>query len=182
MQEIDFTEDKETQAKAYTRTPAETDQVLVDNDELRITYIGAEVHNAPERSSFNAYPIFYVENKTDHDLLVTMNGTYAHYTGQFALFAGCSGYMTRTNINDWDISDSDDTGAEYQEFAQMYQDKAPFDVTFEVYDYTASGIDYIAGDMYSAKTGHTANLQDALAASKKEYPASFVLADYSTQQ
>lgn len=125
VQEIDFTEDKETQAKAYTRTPAETDQVLVDNDELRITYIGAEVHNAPERSSFNAYPIFYVENKTDHDLLVTMNGTYAHYTGQFALFAGCSGYMTRTNINDWDISDSDDTGAEYQEFAQMYQDKAP---------------------------------------------------------
>lgn len=182
VQEIDFTEDKETQAKAYTRTPAETDQVLVDNDELRITYIGAEVHNAPERSSFNAYPIFYVENKTDHDLLVTMNGTYAHYTGQFALFAGCSGYMTRTNINDWDISDSDDTGAEYQEFAQMYQDKASFDVTFEVYDYTASGIDYIAGDMYSAKTGHTANLQDALAASKKEYPASFVLADYSTQQ
>ena len=182
VQEIDFTEDKETQAKAYTRTPAETDQVLVDNDELRITYIGAEVHNAPERSSFNAYPIFYVENKTDHDLLVTMNGTYAHYTGQFALFAGCSGYMTRTNINDWDISDSDDTGAEYQEFAQMYQDKASFDVTFEVYDYTASGIDYIAGDMYSAKTGHTANLQDALAASKKEYPASFVLVDYSTQQ
>ena len=182
VQEIDFTEDKETQAKAYTRTPAETDQVLVDNDELRITYIGAEVHNAPERSSFNAYPIFYVENKTDHDLLVTMNGTYAHYTGQFALFAGCSGYMTRTNINDWDISDSDDTGAEYQEFAQMYQDKAPFDVTFEVYDYTASGMDYIAGDMYSAKTGHTANLQDALAASKKEYPASFVLVDYSTQQ
>ena len=107
------------------------------------------MHNAPERSSFNAYPIFYVENKTDHDLLVTMNGTYAHYTGQFALFAGCSGYMTRT---------------------------------FEVYDYTASGIDYIAGDMYSAKTGHTAYLQDALAASKKEYPASFVLADYSTQQ
>lgn len=49
----------------------------------------------------------------------------------------------------------------------MYQDKASFDVTFEVYDYTASGIDYIAGDMYSAKTGHTANLQDALAASKK---------------
>lgn len=182
VQEIDFTEDKETQAKAYTRTPAETDQVLVDNDELRITYIGAEVHNAPERSSFNAYPIFYVENKTDHDLLVTMNGTYAHYIGEFALFAGCSGYMTRTNINDWDISDSDDTGAEYQEFAQMYQDKASFDVTFEVYDYTASGIDYIAGDMYSAKTGHTANLQDALAASKKEYPASFVLADYSTQQ
>lgn len=182
VQEIDFTEDKETQAKAYTRTPAETDQVLVDNDELRITYIGAEVHNAPERSSFNAYPIFYVENKTDHDLLVTMNGTYAHYTGQFALFAGCSGYMTRTNINDWDISDSDDTGAEYQEFAQMYQDKASFDVTFEVYDYTASGIDYIAGDMYSAKTGHTANLQDALAASKKEYPASFVPVDYSTQQ
>ena len=123
-----------------------------------------------------------MENKTDHDLLVTMNGTYAHYTGQFALFAGCSGYMTRTNINDWDISDSDDTGAEYQEFAQMYQDKASFDVTFEVYDYTASGIDYIAGDMYSAKTGHTANLQDALAASKKEYPASFVLVDYSTQQ
>ena len=40
----------------------------------------------------------------------------------------------------------------------------------------------IAGDMYSAKTGHTANLQDALAASKKEYPASFVLVDYSTQQ
>ena len=40
-------------------------------------------------------------------------------------------------------------------FAQMYQDKASFDVTFEVYDYTASGIDYIAGDMYSAKTGHT---------------------------
>lgn len=182
VQEIDFTEDKETQAKAYTRTPAETDQVLVDNDELRITYIGAEVHNAPERSSFNAYPIFYVENKTDHDLLVTMNGTYAHYIGEFALFAGCSGYMTRTNINDWDISDSDDTGAEYQEFAQMYQDKASFDVTFEVYDYTASGIDYIAGDMYSAKTGHTANLQDALAASKKEYPASFVLVDYSTQQ
>ena len=182
VQEIDFTEDKETQAKAYTRTPAETDQVLVDNDELRITYIGAEVHNAPERSSFNAYPIFYVENKTDHDLLVTMNGTYAHYTGQFALFAGCNGYMTRTNINDWDISDSDDTGAEYQEFAQMYQDKASFDVTFEVYDYTASGMDYIAGDMYSAKTGHTAYLQDALAASKKEYPASFVLADYSTQQ
>lgn len=182
VQEIDFTEDKETQAKAYTRTPAETDQVLVDNDELRITYIGAEVHNAPERSSFNAYPIFYVENKTDHDLLVTMNGTYAHYIGEFALFAGCSGYMTRTNINDWDISDSDDTGAEYQEFAQMYQDKASFDVTFEVYDYTASGIDYIAGDMYSAKTGHTAYLQDALAASKKEYPASFVLVDYSTQQ
>lgn len=182
VQEIDFTEDKETQAKAYTRTPAETDQVIVDNDELRITYIGAEVHDAPERSSFNASPIFYVENKTDHDLLVTMNGTYAHYTGQFALFAGCSGYMTRTNINDWDISDSDDTGAEYQEFAQMYQDKTSFDVTFEVYDYTASGIDYIAGDMYSAKTGHTAYLQDALAASKKEYPASFVLVDYSTQQ
>lgn len=182
VQEIDFTENKETQAKAYTRTPEETDQVIVDNDELRITYIGAEVHDAPERSSFNASPVFYVENKTDHDLLVTMNGTYAHYTGQFALFAGCSGYMTRTNINDWDISDSDDTGAEYQEFAQMYQDKTSFDVTFEVYDYTASGIDYIAGDIYSAKTGHTAYLQDALAASKKEYPASFVLVDYSTQQ
>ena len=43
VQEIDFTEDKETQAKAYTRTPAETDQVLVDNDELRITYIGAVI-------------------------------------------------------------------------------------------------------------------------------------------
>lgn len=74
VKDIYFT-DEDKIAPKYERQPQDTDQVVVDTDQVRITYIGSFINDKPENDSFTNSPYFYVENKTDHDLKLEVEGT-----------------------------------------------------------------------------------------------------------
>lgn len=74
IQDVYFT-DKDKIAPNYERKPKEWDEVVVDNDQVRITYIGSYIIDELDKNAFSNDPYFYVENKTDHDLKIEVEGT-----------------------------------------------------------------------------------------------------------
>ena len=74
IQDVYFT-DKNKIAPNYERKPKEGDEVVVDNDQVRITYIGSYIIDELDKNAFSNDPYFYVENKTDHDLKIEVEGT-----------------------------------------------------------------------------------------------------------
>lgn len=74
IQDVYFT-DKDKIAPNYERKPKEGDEVVVDNDQVRITYIGSYIIDELDKNAFSNDPYFYVENKTDHDLKIEVEGT-----------------------------------------------------------------------------------------------------------
>lgn len=74
IQDVYFT-DKNKIAPNYERKPKEGDEVVVDNDQVRITYINSYIIDELDKNAFSNNPYFYVENRTDHDLKIEVEGT-----------------------------------------------------------------------------------------------------------
>ncbi len=114
--------------KTYKRTVTDDrEQVLADNDDVRITFIGAER---------NTRPIFYAENKSGRDLRVKM---LSDYVGEDTLDmpAGTTGYFTMNYMRDREY----DENAEATKAAMA--GGTPIPINIIVQDYSELGGNYI---------------------------------------
>ena len=177
IQDVYFT-DKDKIAPNYERKPKEGDEVVVDNDQVRITYIGSYIIDELDKNAFSNDPYFYVENKTDHDLKIEVEGTATldgktakmdQVYDKFPVLAGCNGYITGVWTRTSEIGDRDDKEAT----AEIIRAQTPFDVTFKVYDYTESYGGYINDNVYG--TAHGNSIKEILDPTMKQYDAQIVM-------
>ena len=179
IQDVYFT-DKDKIAPNYERKPKEGDEVVVDNDQVRITYIGSYIIDELDKNAFSNDPYFYVENKTDHDLKIEVEGTATldgktakmdQVYDKFPVLAGCNGYITGVWTRTGETGDRDDKEAT----AEIIRAQTPFDVTFKVYDYTESYGGYINDNVYG--TAHSNSIKEILDPTMKQYDAQIVMRD-----
>ena len=177
IQDVYFT-DKNKIAPNYERKPKEGDEVVVDNDQVRITYIGSYIIDELDKNAFSNDPYFYVENKTDHDLKIEVEGTATldgktakmdQVYDKFPVLAGCNGYITGVWTRTGETGDRDDKEAT----AEIIRAQTPFDVTFKVYDYTESYGEYINDNVYG--TAHGNSIKEILDPTMKQYDAQIVM-------
>ena len=177
IQDVYFT-DKDKIAPNYERKPKEGDEVVVDNDQVRITYIGSYIIDELDKNAFSNDPYFYVENKTDHDLKIEVEGTATldgktakmdQVYDKFPVLAGCNGYITGVWTRTGETGDRDDKEAT----AEIIRAQIPFDVTFKVYDYTESYGEYINDNVYG--TAHGNSIKEILDPTMKQYDAQIVM-------
>lgn len=177
IQDVYFT-DKDKIAPNYERKPKEGDEVVVDNDQVRITYIGSYIIDELDKNAFSNDPYFYVENKTDHDLKIEVEGTATldgktakmdQVYDKFPVLAGCNGYITGVWTRTGETGDRDDKEAT----AEIVRAQTPFDVTFKVYDYTESYGGYINDNVYG--TAHSNSIKEILDPTMKQYDAQIVM-------
>ena len=177
IQDVYFT-DKDKIAPNYERKPKEGDEVVVDNDQVRITYIGSYIIDELDKNAFSNDPYFYVENKTDHDLKIEVEGTATldgktakmdQVYDKFPVLAGCNGYITGVWTRTGETGDRDDKEAT----AEIIRAQIPFDVTFKVYDYTESYGGYINDNVYG--TAHGNSIKEILDPTMKQYDAQIVM-------
>lgn len=177
IQDVYFT-DKDKIAPNYERKPKEGDEVVVDNDQVRITYIGSYIIDELDKNAFSNDPYFYVENKTDHDLKIEVEGTAIldgktakmdQVYDKFPVLAGCNGYITGVWTRTGETGDRDDKEAT----AEIIRAQTPFDVTFKVYDYTESYGGYINDNVYG--TAHGNSIKEILDPTMKQYDAQIVM-------
>ena len=177
IQDVYFT-DKNKIAPNYERKPKEGDEVVVDNDQVRITYIGSYIIDELDKNAFSNDPYFYVENKTDHDLKIEVEGTATldgktakmdQVYDKFPVLAGCNGYITGVWTRTGETGDRDDKEAT----AEIVRAQTPFDVTFKVYDYTESYGGYINDNVYG--TAHGNSIKEILDPTMKQYDAQIVM-------
>mgnify|MGYP002522298672 FL=1 len=177
IQDVYFT-DKDKIAPNYERKPKEGDEVVVDNDQVRITYIGSYIIDELDKNAFSNDPYFYVENKTDHDLKIEVEGTATldgktvkmdQVYDKFPVLAGCNGYITGVWTRTSETGERDDKEAA----AEIIRAKTPFDVTFKVYDYTESYGGYINDNVYG--TAHGNSIKEILDPTMKQYNAQIVM-------
>ena len=177
IQDVYFT-DKNKIAPNYERKPKEGDEVVVDNDQVRITYIGSYIIDELDKNAFSNDPYFYVENKTDHDLKIEVEGTATldgktakmdQVYDKFPVLAGCNGYITGVWTRTGETGDRDDKEAT----AEIIRAQIPFDVTFKVYDYTESYGGYINDNVYG--TAHGNSIKEILDPTMKQYDAQIVM-------
>lgn len=179
IQDVYFT-DKDKIAPNYERKPKEGDEVVVDNDQVRITYIGSYINDELDKNAFSNDPYFYVENKTDHDLKIEVEGTATldgktakmdQVYDKFPVLAGCNGYITGVWTRTSETGERDDKEAA----AEIVRAQIPFDVTFKVYDYTESYGGYINDNVYG--TVHGNSIKEILNPTMKQYDAQIVMRD-----
>ncbi len=177
IQDVYFT-DKDKIAPNYERKPKEGDEVVVDNDQVRITYIGSYIIDELDKNAFSNDPYFYVENKTDHDLKIEVEGTATldgktakldQVYDKFPVLAGCNGYITGM----WTKTGENGEGDDKQVMAEIVRAQTPFDVTFKVYDYTESYGGYINDNVYG--TAHSNSIKEILDPTMKQYDAQIVM-------
>ena len=177
IQDVYFT-DKNKIAPNYERKAKEGDEVVVDNDQVRITYIGSYIIDELDKNAFSNDPYFYVENKTDHDLKIEVEGTATldgktakmdQVYDKFPVLAGCNGYITGVWTRTGETGDRDDKEAT----AEIVRAQIPFDVTFKVYDYTESYGGYINDNVYG--TAHGNSIKEILDPTMKQYDAQIVM-------
>lgn len=177
IQDVYFT-DKNKIAPNYERKPKEGDEVVVDNDQVRITYIGSYIIDELDKNAFSNDPYFYVENKTDHDLKIEVEGTATldgktakmdQVYNKFPVLAGGNGYITGVWTRTSETGDRDDKEAT----AEIIRAQTPFDVTFKVYDYTESYGGYINDNVYG--TAHGNSIKEILDPTMKQYDAQIVM-------
>lgn len=94
--------DGEENAVNYVRTTSfPGEEVIVDDDTLRITYISTGAHRDmayDDGAYYVANPVFYIENKTDHEIYVT--AACGNLSGNsLVLYAYGSGYTDMWNLN-----------------------------------------------------------------------------------
>lgn len=184
IQDVYFT-DKDKIAPNYERKPKEGDEVVVDNDQVRITYIGSYINDELDKNAFSNDPYFYVENKTDHDLKIEVEGTATldgktakmdQVYDKFPVLAGCNGYITGVWTRTGETGDRDDKEAT----AEIIRAQIPFDVTFKVYDYTESYGGYINDNVYG--TAHSNSIKEILDPTMKQYDAQIVMRDINDKK
>lgn len=153
MVDVDLSGKGETESVNYTRNfHVEGEQVVTDNDQVKVTYLGTNVYDEiADKNYYSAWMNFYVENKTDHDLGVSVKGDNIAYDTPLRLMAGTTGYITSSMI---------DAGLDKEDNAvgnkEIVEGGEPFAVSVDVCDYTESYGGVTTYDIYVAEHGETA--------------------------
>ena len=153
------------------------EQVMLDNDQIKMTFVGALIYDEPEKNYYSAYPYFYLENKTDHDLRVVISGDYIDRYGnsELMLYAGTTGYIIDCDLYDKSI---DYENAAMEKLKEMINADSAFDVSVKIYDYTAAVGGYIDEAVYREKYGLGVSIYDALDGYTNTYNSSFKVYEY----
>ena len=154
----------------YTRPKMDDrEQVVIDNDEIRVTFVGTQNERLP---------MFYVENKKDEDIKVEIQSSYFSWQSM-DLPAKTTGYITRT----WFIQDYEEN---YDELEAAKKNQTPIPFTIRVQDYSFNGGNYVNYKSYYNEPGfldaegaddglqYNFDLQDKLAATSRDYQGEFV--------
>lgn len=153
MVDVDLSGKGETESVDYTRNfHVDGEQVVTDNDQVKVTYLGTNVYDEiADKNYYSAWMNFYVENKTDHDLGVSVKGDNIAYDTPLRLMAGTTGYITSSMI---------DAGLDKEDNAvgnkEIVEGGEPFAVSVDVCDYTESYGWVTTYDIYVAEHGETA--------------------------
>lgn len=153
MVDVDLSGKGETESVNYTRNfHVDGEQVVTDNDQVKVTYLGTNVYDEiADKNYYSAWMNFYVENKTDHDLGVSVKGDNIAYDTPLRLMAGTTGYITHSMI---------DAGLDKEDNAvgnkEIVEGGEPFAVSVDVCDYTESYGGVTTYDIYVAEHGETA--------------------------
>lgn len=153
MVDVDLSRKGETESVNYTRNfHVDGEQVVTDNDQVKVTYLGTNVYDEiADKNYYSAWMNFYVENKTDHDLGVSVKGDNIAYDTPLRLMAGTTGYITSSMI---------DAGLDKEDNAvgnkEIVEGGEPFAVSVDVCDYTESYGGVTTYDIYVAEHGETA--------------------------
>ena len=153
MVDVDLSGKGETESVNYTRNfHVDGEQVVTDNDQVKVTYLGTNVYDEiADKNYYSAWMNFYVENKTDHDLGVSVKGDNIAYDTPLRLMAGTTGYITSSMI---------DAGLDKEDNAvgnkEIVEGGEPFAVSVDVCDYTDSYGGVTTYDIYVAEHGETA--------------------------
>lgn len=115
-------------------------QVLIDNEQLKVTYIGTDMIYDENYQSLSARPFLYVENRSDHDLRISCYGDYVCDRLASCVFAGTNGYITDLDLDKANSESSTDSDPLMYE---MIQNEAPFTFDIRVADYTELAGGYI---------------------------------------
>lgn len=153
MVDVDLSGKGETESVNYTRNfHVDGEQVVTDNDQVKVTYLGTNVYDEiADKNYYSAWMNFYVENKTDHDLGVSVKGDNIAYDTPLRLMAGTTGYITSSMI---DVGlDKEDNAVGNKEIVEGGE---PFAVSVDVCDYTESYGGVTTYDIYVAEHGETA--------------------------
>ncbi len=153
MVDVDLDGKGEADSVNYTRNfHVDGEQVVIDNDQVKVTYLGTNVYDEiADKNYYSAWMNFYVENKTDHDLGVSIKGDNIAYSTPLRLMAGTTGYITHSMI---------DAGLDKEDNAvgnkEIVEGGEPFAVSVDVCDYTESYGGVTTYDIYVAEHGETA--------------------------
>lgn len=153
MVDVDLDGKGEADSINYTRNfHVDGEQVVTDNDQVKVTYLGTNVYDEiADKNYYSAWMNFYVENKTDHDLGVSVKGDNIAYDTPLRLMAGTTGYITHSMI---------DAGLDKEDNAvgnkEIVEGGEPFAVSVNVCDYTESYGGVTTYDIYVAEHGETA--------------------------
>lgn len=151
--DVDLDGKGEADSVNYTRNfHVDGEQVVTDNDQVKVTYLGTNVYDEiADKNYYSAWMNFYVENKTDHDLGVSVKGDNIAYDTPLRLMAGTTGYITHSMI---------DAGLDKEDNAvgnkEIVEGGEPFAVSVDVCDYTESYGGVTTYDIYVAEHGETA--------------------------
>ncbi len=151
--DVDLDGKGEADSVNYTRNfHVDGEQVVTDNDQVKVTYLGTNVYDEiADKNYYSAWMNFYVENKTDHDLGVSVKGDNIAYDTPLRLMAGTTGYITSSMI---------DAGLNKEDNAvgnkEIVEGGEPFAVSVDVCDYTESYGGVTTYDIYVAEHGETA--------------------------
>lgn len=153
MVDVDLDGKGEADSVNYTRNfHVYGEQVVTDNDQVKVTYLGTNVYDEiTDKNYYSAWMNFYVENKTDHDLGVSIKGDNIAYSTPLRLMAGTTGYITHSMIDSG--LDKEDNAVGNKEIVEGGE---PFAVSVNVCDYTESYGGVTTYDIYVAEHGETA--------------------------
>lgn len=153
MVDVDLSGKGEADSINYTRNfHVDGEQVVTDNDQVKVTYLGTNVYDEiTDKNYYSAWMNFYVENKTDHDLGVSIKGDNIAYSTPLRLMAGTTGYITHSMIDSG--LDKEDNAVGNKEIVEGGE---PFAVSVNVCDYTESYGGVTTYDIYVAEHGETA--------------------------
>lgn len=151
--DVDLDGKGEADSVNYTRNfHVDGEQVVTDNDQVKVTYLGTNVYDEiADKNYYSAWMNFYVENKTDHDLGVSVKGDNIAYDTPLRLMAGTTGYITHSMIDAG--LDKNDNAIKNKEIVEGGE---PFAVSVDVCDYTESYGGVTTYDIYVAEHGETA--------------------------
>lgn len=151
--DVDLDGKGEADSVNYTRNfHVDGEQVVTNNDQVKVTYLGTNVYDEiADKNYYSAWMNFYVENKTDHDLGVSVKGDNIAYDTPLRLMAGTTGYITHSMIDAG--LDKDDNAIKNKEIVEGGE---PFAVSVDVCDYTESYGGVTTYDIYAAEHGETA--------------------------
>lgn len=145
LTDIYFYDEEELAPNYERKTHDAKEQVLVDNEQIKITYVGTDMLYDENYQSLWGRPYLYVENKSDHDFRISCYGDYISDLSSSCIFAGTNSYITDLNIDDPDDpygTGQDGTGQDAFLY-EMIENETPFQFDIHIVDYTELAGGYV---------------------------------------